>query len=185
MMQENGTPAWMNVPPANNYAPPAGYKPPGAYAVESGSTHTCAKFGIRVVVIASAVLLGANGVIAFLNMGGSDNLVSDGFVSTYIVMLAALLFFHELSQIYPSQYVDNIVKRNFGFMYKPLGTGTFMIFVAFLNFGITQESRLSNATGISVSIVGFLYMLAYMRWPEFFELKEAQPSYAPPSPGVV
>jgi len=54
-----------------------------------------------------------------------------------LVAFAALLFFHESSQFYPIAQVDDVVVRNFGFLYKPLGKGVFLVFIAFLNFGLS------------------------------------------------
>jgi hypothetical protein len=46
-----------------------------------------------------------------------DKSTSIVFQSTYLIFFAALLFFFEVVQIFPCEVVDNVLKRNIGFMY--------------------------------------------------------------------
>jgi hypothetical protein len=89
--------------------------------------------------------------------------------AVYISLFASLLFFHEMTQFYPMEQVDVIVKRNFGFLFKPLGKGAFIVFIAFLNFGLTVNTNLGLATGICLCITGVAYICLFLRNPEFFD----------------
>lgn len=87
-----------------------------------------------------------------------------------------------MHEFYPIEKIDLLVKRNFGFLSKPIGKGAFMIFVAFLNFGMTSNTKLGTATGICVGSVGALYIFFYLRNPEIFQappLISKLPPYVP------
>jgi hypothetical protein len=97
-----------------------------------------------------------------------------------VLLFATLLFFHEISQFYPIEKIDEIVRKNFGFLYKPLGKGGFMVFIAFLNFGISVDTTMGTITGIVLAIVGVGYILLYLQNPDAFEEEPANlPQYAP------
>ena len=95
------------------------------------------------------------------------------FLSVYLrpcmAMFALLLCLHEVNEVRPINQVEGILRRNFGFLFKPFGKGCFIIFIAFLNFGLTVNTNLGMATGICLSIVGAGYILLYLRNPEVFE----------------
>ena len=84
-------------------------------------------------------------------------------------MFALLLCLHEVNEVRPINQVESILRRNFGFLFKPFVKGCFIIFIAFLNFGLTVNTNLGMATGICLSIVGAGYILLYLRNPEVFE----------------
>jgi hypothetical protein len=67
------------------------------------------------------------------------------------------------------EQVDEVVKRNFGFLFKPLGKGAFIIFIAFLNFGLTVNTNLGLSTGICLAVTGVGYIVLYMRNPDLFD----------------
>ena len=94
--------------------------------------------------------------------------------------VGSLLFFHEMTTFYPNERIDALVKRNFGFMYKPFGKGAFMVFIAFLNFGLTVNTKLGTATGICVGIIGAGYIFLYLRNPEFFYGENSPSASLPP-----
>jgi hypothetical protein len=100
--------------------------------------------------------------------------------AVYIVLFGSILFCHEIHQFYPLHTVDTIVKRNFGFLFKPVGKGVFMIFIAFLNFGLTVNTKLGLSTGICLSIVGVGYIYFYLKSPEIFDKQSSSGSASLP-----
>lgn len=61
---------------------------------------------------------------------GSANSINDTgtiFVGIYMVLFAAVLFTFEIAQFCPGSSVDNIMKRNFGFLYGYIGKGLFIL----------------------------------------------------------
>jgi hypothetical protein len=171
-----------------NNAPMAGYKPPGPGVSNPNSEqNTYLRVGVKLIIIASAVMMVAHGILSLLNISDAKNAVADGFVALYVLLFASLLLFHEISQFYPIEQIDVIVRRNFGFLYKPLGKGIFMIFIAFLNFGISVDTTLGMITGIVLAIVGVVYVFLYLQNPDAFVLEgpsqpsQPLPQYAPHS----
>lgn len=45
------------------------------------------------------------------------------FQGIYMILFAALLFVYEAVQMCPCEALDTILKRNFGFLYGPIGKG--------------------------------------------------------------
>ena len=76
-------------------------------------------------------------------------------------------FSFEASQVRPCDAVVVQLKRNFGFLFHPLGKSSFIIFCAFLNFGV-QASTLGLATGILCIADGVLLILLYLKWPHLY-----------------
>mmetsp|Transcript_65752 Transcript_65752/g.129067 ORF Transcript_65752/g.129067 Transcript_65752/m.129067 type:complete len:198 (+) Transcript_65752:71-664(+) len=194
MASQSDQPAWMSDGQAEEYIPPpapaGGYAPAG-FSGSAFSENTDKKFyikmAVKVVLVGMSVMMLANGVLALSSLNNSSNVVSDVFVAIYIGLFASLLFFHEMTQFYPMEQVDEVVKRNFGFLFKPLGKGAFIVFIAFLNFGLTVNSNLGLATGICLCITGAGYIVLYLRNPEFFEDEASRdgkanlPPYVPQS----
>ena len=63
----------------------------------------------------------------------------------------------------PLGFVERVMRANFGFLFKPIGKGLFIIFIAFLNFGLGGTNNLGLATGICLCIVGALYIVMFLR----------------------
>lgn len=53
--------------------------------------------------------------------------IGDIFIALYLFNFAIILFAFEVIQIRPCQYLDDIFRRNFGFLYGPKGKGFFVI----------------------------------------------------------
>ena len=56
------------------------------------------------------------------------------FMGLYMLIFALILAIFEISQLRPTMGIDNLWKRNFGFLYGPIGRGIYMIFIAILRF---------------------------------------------------
>lgn len=98
---------------------------------------------------------------------------ADIFVALYMFLFAVLLFTYECMWW---KSVDGIVRplrKNFGFLFGIKGKAVFIIFVAFLNFGLNSAAEpaktLGLATGICFLINGVLHMAAYLKYPEYME----------------
>lgn len=76
-----------------------------------------------------------------------DNDISETdsiFVAAYVFLFAVILFFFELTQFKSIPKLDKAYKANFGFLYKPISKGIFLIFVGFLQFGLDASQILSE-----------------------------------------
>lgn len=49
------------------------------------------------------------------------------FVATYMVFFSLLLFFFEMMEIRPIEWLDHMLRRNFGFLYGTMGKALYII----------------------------------------------------------
>ena len=91
------------------------------------------------------------------------------FVAVYMFFFASLLFVFEGAQIRHVEAVDNVLKRNFGFMFNVMGKALYMIFIAFLSFGLGEPATLSFITGLLLAGFGVGELTLYLKFPEMFE----------------
>ena len=67
--------------------------------------------------------------------------------------------------------IDFMYKRNFGFLYDPKAKAAFIIFIAFLSFGLDEPAGLSIATGVLFCVLGATEIAIYLKYPEYFSYK--------------
>eukprot|EP01038_Epipyxis_sp_PR26KG_P014433 gene14433-19369_t len=123
---------------------------------------------LRFVTMMLCVLMAATAVIGIESINGV-NTSGKLFVGTYMLFFATLLFIYEALQIKPVVWVDHMLRRNFGFLYGTMGKSFFIIFIAFLSFGLGDPQTLTMATGTSFALFGFLELGLYLKYPELFE----------------
>lgn len=49
------------------------------------------------------------------------------FMGIYMILFAAIVTIYEISQFFPGGSLDNVMKKNFGFMYGVIGKGLFIL----------------------------------------------------------
>ena len=79
-----------------------------------------------------------------------------------------------------NENIDFMYKRNFGFLYDPKAKAFFIIFIAFLSFGLDEPEGLSIATGVLFCTLGATELAMYLKYPEYFDYK-LESSAKPPS----
>ena len=99
----------------------------------------------------------------------NGNQLSEMVVSLYLLLFALTWFTFEVSQVVACDVIVIQLKRNFGFLFHPLGKSLFIIFCAFLNFGV-QARTLGLATGICIATDGVLLVLLYLKYPHMYPL---------------
>ncbi len=102
--------------------------------------------------------------------------LSEPFLAFYMILFAVLLFVYELMWWTPLTALNDNMRKNFGFMYGLQGKGLYLIFVAFLCFGLGKDARvliLNYFTGISFLVVGCLHIFIVCSKPEIAQ--EYQP----------
>lgn len=113
--------------------------------------------------------------------GGSSRVyhrydLSEPFLAFYMILFAVLLFIYELMWWTPLTGLNDNMRKNFGFMYGLQGKGLYLIFVAFLCFGLGRDARvliLNYFTGISFLVGGCLHIFIVCSKPEIAQ--EYQP----------
>ena len=102
--------------------------------------------------------------------------LSEPFLAFYMILFAVLLFIYELMWWSPMTSLNDNLRKNFGFMYGLQGKGFYLIFVAFLCFGLGKDARvliLNYFTGISFLAGGCLHVFIVCSKPEIAQ--EYQP----------
>merc|ERR1719235_2417091 len=97
-------------------------------------------------------MMAATGVLGILQAASTDD-TGVVFMGLYMIIFSLILAVFEISQLRPSMGIDNLWKRNFGFLYGPFGRGIY-IFIAILCFGIDKPYQLALASGVVIIFVG-------------------------------
>mmetsp|Transcript_18420 Transcript_18420/g.62478 ORF Transcript_18420/g.62478 Transcript_18420/m.62478 type:complete len:180 (+) Transcript_18420:56-595(+) len=170
-MADPSQPSWMDAgaggAPGSTPTPASG----GTSDVERKRTIVRSVF--RFFNAGSAVMMAATGALGIM---GADNVDDTGiiFVALYMILFAAILFTFEMVQVYPCELMQRIYRRNFGFLFGTKGKALFIIFIAFLNFGLAVQRTLSLATGLVLIFLGSLQLIAYLVYPQYIELDNAK-----------
>jgi len=95
----------------------------------------------------------------------------DFFVAVYMMLFGALLFSYEVMTLKAVDFIIGPLRKNFGFLFGIKGKSIFIIFVAFLNFGLNSAAEpaksLGLATGISFLVSGVLHFGIMLKYPEY------------------
>lgn len=134
-----------------------------------GNGKTRVRWLLHIIIAGMCCMMGAAGGLSLVSISESSSPVSDFFVGVYVMLFAALLFTHELNEIHSISWLEHFLKHNLGFLFKPLGKGLFIVFIAFLNLGLSNSNNLGLATGICLALIGIGYIVLYLRNPEYFD----------------
>uniref|UniRef100_A0A7S4EE86 Uncharacterized protein n=1 Tax=Pseudo-nitzschia australis TaxID=44445 RepID=A0A7S4EE86_9STRA len=125
---------------------------------------------LSVFNIGLAALMTVLGVLTIIqvHLTGINDL-SEPFLAFYMILFAVLLFLYELMWWSPMKKLNKDMRKNFGFMYGLRGKGLYLIFVAFLCFGLGKDAKvaiLNYCTGASFLAGGLLHMFVIFFRPE-------------------
>jgi len=98
---------------------------------------------------------GALGIGSSTSIGDANTI----FVGLYLIFFSGILFFYECMQMCKCSAIDNIIKRNCGFLYGPFGKGCYLVFIAILTFGISDPKDLALGAGVVTILWGILLAL--------------------------
>lgn len=98
------------------------------------------------------------------------------FVGSYMLFFSFLLFVFEVNEIKKVEWIEHFYRRNFGFIYGVLGKAFFIIFIAFLSFGLGDPKTLTMCTGMSLALFGGLKVGLYLKYPELFDEQVSAPA---------
>jgi Mn2+/Fe2+ NRAMP family transporter len=90
------------------------------------------------------------------------------FVGIYMCLFAFILCFFELVQLVNIDYLQNVFKRNFGFLYGKAGKCMYILFMAVICFGLSEPKDVSLACGIIVGVWGPVQFAYFLRFPDHF-----------------
>lgn len=137
---------------------------------------------LSIMNIGLAAMMTALGVLTIIqvHLTGLGDL-SEPFLAAYMVLFAVLLFIYELMWWSPAKKLNKNMRKNFGFMYGLRGKGLYLIFVAFLCFGLGKEAKvkiLNYVTAASFLAGGLLHFFVI-----FFRPATAM-EYQAPTAGI-
>ncbi|KAL3919542.1 MAG: hypothetical protein SGILL_003705 [Bacillariaceae sp.] len=120
--------------------------------------------------MALAGLMTALGVLTLIEVHRAGlGALSEPFLAAYMILFAALLFMYELMWWSPFPSLNKSMRKNFGFMYGLRGKGLYIIFMAFLCFGLGKDASvkaLNYATGASFLAGGLLHFFVICFHPD-------------------
>lgn len=77
--------------------------------------------------------------------------------------------------------ITRSLRKNFGFLFGVKGKSFFIIFIAFLNFGLNSAGEpaktLGLATGICLLVDGVLHFVVMLKYPEYVQNVAPQVNY--------
>ena len=96
-----------------------------------------------IAALALGLFCGSTGVLSLgeATFSLKPSHISEFFVALYVLLFAAVWFLFEISQIRPIAAVHDLLRRNFGFLFSPIGKCSFIVFIAFLNFGVADQAK--------------------------------------------
>ena len=100
----------------------------------------------KIATISLCVLMFITSLMGFAAIEGVESL-GRIFVALYMLFFSILLVTFECCQVRHVETLDFMFRRNFGFLYDAKGKAFFIIFIAFLSFGLEEPKTLSIATG--------------------------------------
>lgn len=121
-------------------------------------------YGLKVMTLFFCVLIFSTAIIRLETVTFSES--PQVFVCSYMIFFSTLLFTFEAMQSQPIEWLDHMLRRNFGFLYQPLGKALFDIFLAFLCLGLSSD--LALAVGIAFALFGGLQIALYLKNPSLF-----------------
>eukprot|EP00536_Pseudo-nitzschia_multiseries_P016941 jgi/Psemu1/48549/gm1.48549_g len=176
-MASYGQPDWVNS--GNNNAPvvsdanvdPSVMAPSGgAGGGGSKGRSNCALGLMSLLNMGLAAMMTALGVLTIIEVHRTGiNDLSEPFLAFYMILFAVLLFLYELMWWSPMKKLNKDMRKNFGFLYGLRGKGLYLIFVAFLCFGLGKDAKvavLNYCTGVSFLAGGLLHMFVIFFRPQ-------------------
>ena len=136
----------------SNPAPPL--SPANAGTVQSALS--CFNMGLSVLMCASGVL----------GVSKSNGFSADIFVALYMILFGVLLFTYELMWWKTVDSVTRVLRKNFGFLFGIKGKSFFIIFIAFLNFGLNSAGEPAKTLGMATGICLLIDGMSYLTVPE-------------------
>eukprot|EP00752_Nemacystus_decipiens_P018259 g16384.t1 len=160
----------------------------GATGIKAGITDSNqVRFGFRVASLFLGVMMVVSAFIELWNLSSFTRF----FIALYNLLFAGVLTLYEGQGIVKCDEVDYTMRKYFGLLYGHMGRAVFVIFIAFLNFALTDAGRIATATGLLLLVLGGVMLTVFFKYPHLLDeepgagdLKTTTPprrdEYAPP-----
>ncbi|CAM9988650.1 unnamed protein product [Ectocarpus sp. 6 AP-2014] len=158
----------------------------GAIKAEMTDTNAV-RFGFRVASLALGLMM----IIAAFTELWNLSSFTTFFIALYNLLFAGVLILHESQGLIMCDGVDYTMRRYFGLVYGHMGRALFIIFIAFLNFALTDAGWFATFTGLLLLLHGGAMIVVFTKYPHLLDeapglgdLKTTAPprqdEYAPP-----
>mmetsp|Transcript_35133 Transcript_35133/g.65547 ORF Transcript_35133/g.65547 Transcript_35133/m.65547 type:complete len:119 (+) Transcript_35133:235-591(+) len=109
---------------------------------------------------------------ALMSLSQADSISYSGKIMTalYMILFTSVLLVFEVAELKQVVAVEHFYRRNFGFLFNAKGKSLFIIFIAFLSFGLGEPETLCVLNGLAWIALGGGEMTVYLKHPELFEL---------------
>mmetsp|Transcript_3851 Transcript_3851/g.5995 ORF Transcript_3851/g.5995 Transcript_3851/m.5995 type:complete len:179 (+) Transcript_3851:41-577(+) len=121
--------------------------------------------------LGGAFMMACTGALGIGTANGAED-TGTVFVGLYLLMFAAMLFIFELVLLKPITSIEMFFKKNFGFLYGPIGKSIFLIFIGILSFGLESPRPLAIGTGCVMVFLATAVLVVNGKWPEYFDKHE-------------
>jgi hypothetical protein len=91
--------------------------------------------------------------------------VSQLLVALYVMLFALLLFVHECATICAWERIVVPMRRSVGFLFKPAGKASFLLFVACLSLGLEHSDSVGTVAGVLSFVLGGLQLVLAFCYP--------------------
>lgn len=157
------------------------------YGLKAEMTDTnMVRFGYRIASLALGLMMIVASFTELFNLTSFNRF----FIAIYNILFAGLLILHESQGLVMCDGVDSTMRRYFGLLYGHMGRALFIIFIAFLNFALSDAGWLGTTTALLLLLLGGSMVAIYLKYPHLLDeapglgdLKTAPPrreGYAPP-----
>jgi hypothetical protein len=124
--------------------------------------------GLRICTLGLSTLMLCTSIYGISTLHGMGD-VGKIFVGVYMFCFSIMLMTFEIIQLRPCEALDHMYRRNFGFLFGIKGKGFFIIFIAFLSFGL-GDSTLCIMTGIALMCLGASMVGLFLKYPDLFDV---------------
>jgi hypothetical protein len=157
-------------PLSNNNGNQSNSYAPLNHSVDFEKNKNLIHWALKGTTIFLCALMIVTAVLGLREISGGASSSGKVFVATYMIFFASLLLIYEVVDIKKIEWIDHMIKRNFGFLYSTPGKSLFIIFIAFLSFGLENPYTLTLSTGLCWAVFGGLQLGLYLKYPELFEI---------------
>lgn len=180
-MADENTPSWLasekrnndnslfeegdNVKEAN---PPTQSKPLSREQAREEERALNVRRGFTFLHLCGSVLMYTGAILSFAAEPG----VSEAFIALYSFLFTTLIAAFELSRVYEMVHLEAQFSENFGFLYNHQIKGMYLIFIAFVNLGLsTSNTALEYCSCAWVLGDGVALTYFSMKKPAWFPLQ--------------
>lgn len=140
------------------------------FCLSHRTTKQYIRLAFKIIHLGIIAMMVMTALFGFGNIGKvkPGSVLSELFVCFYLMIFAMLFLMNEISVMFPTCHsLDRVLRRNVGFFYGVRGKAAFLVFCAFLCFGVMDSAGgIALGTGIVMCVDGLILLLAWLKYPD-------------------